>query len=42
MYMERDTTRLRIPNPHTGDITLNLLQRLLRQADITREEWEAV
>ena len=28
-----------IPNPHEGDIGVGLLRRLLRQADVTHEEW---
>ena len=39
-YMERGTQRLQIPNPHQGDISADLLVRLLRQAGISREEWE--
>jgi predicted RNA binding protein YcfA (HicA-like mRNA interferase family) len=33
--------RLVLPNPHRGFISVDLLARLLRQADITREQWEA-
>ena len=29
------------PNPHRGDISVALLTRLLRQAGITRDEWQA-
>jgi predicted RNA binding protein YcfA (HicA-like mRNA interferase family) len=32
--------RLSIPNPHGGDIDRGLLVRVLRQAGISREEWE--
>ncbi len=32
--------RLTLPNPHRGPISVDLLARLLRQAGITREEWE--
>lgn len=39
-YMVRGQTRLRIPNPHQGDIGRGLLTRILRQAGISREEWE--
>jgi predicted RNA binding protein YcfA (HicA-like mRNA interferase family) len=39
-FMSRDDLRLRLPNPHRGDISLNLLGRILRQAGITREDWE--
>lgn len=31
---------LRIPNPHQGDIGRELLARILRQAQVSREEWE--
>lgn len=41
-YMLRGTRRLWIPNPHEGDISRSLLQRILRQAGIPREEWEAL
>jgi predicted RNA binding protein YcfA (HicA-like mRNA interferase family) len=39
-YMKREVQRLAIPNPHQGDISRNLLSRILRQAGISREEWE--
>ena len=40
-YMRRaDGVKLTIPNPHSGDIDVGLLRRILRQAGITREEWE--
>ena len=28
-----------IPNPHEGEISVDLLRRILLQAGITREEW---
>lgn len=40
MYMVRGRHRVRIPNPHQGNITVGLLAVTLRQADISREEWE--
>ena len=39
-FMQRDNISLTIPNPHGGDIGPGLLARLLRQARVTREEWE--
>lgn len=39
-YMERGTTKLPLPNPHTGDISRGLLARILREAGISREAWE--
>lgn len=41
-YMVRGDVRLVIPNPHGGDISAALLSRILRQADISREEWEQI
>ena len=38
--MMRGNTTLRIPNPHQGDIGENLLVRILKQARISRAEWE--
>jgi hypothetical protein len=31
---------LTVPNPHGGDISVGLLKILLRQAGITRRDWE--
>jgi len=41
-YMKGRGRKLRVPNPHTEDISRGLLVRILRQAGIEREEWEAV
>jgi hypothetical protein len=37
--MRKGELRLRIPNPHGSDISVDLLKRILRQAEISREEW---
>ena len=39
-FMVRGSTVLTIPNPHRGDIGLGLLAIILRQAGVTRQEWE--
>lgn len=39
-YMVREEFKLTIPNPHGEDISKNLLAKILRQAGISREEWE--
>ena len=39
-FMIKGVTRLRIPGPHQGDISLNLLVHILRQAGIDRKTWE--
>lgn len=41
-YMRRERTRVNLPNPHKGDISQALLQRILKEAGISREEWEAL
>jgi hypothetical protein len=38
--MVRGSLRLVLPNPHRGDLSVNLLVRILRQAGVSREEWE--
>lgn len=40
--MVKGVSRIIIPNPHRGEIGREYLARLLRQAGISREEWEAV
>jgi hypothetical protein len=37
--MKRDATLIIIPNPHGGDISVDLLSEILRKAKIDREEW---
>ena len=39
-FLVRDNLRLRIPNPHQGDISKNLLKQILMQAGISQDEWE--
>ena len=39
-FMVKGNLRLRIPNPHRGDIGSNLLRAILRQAGISISEWE--
>jgi predicted RNA binding protein YcfA (HicA-like mRNA interferase family) len=40
-FMVRGDRVLTIPNPHRGDIGVELLAVILRQAGITRREWES-
>jgi len=39
-FMQRNGLVLTIPNPHRGEIGPRLLAVLLRQAGISRKEWE--
>jgi predicted RNA binding protein YcfA (HicA-like mRNA interferase family) len=41
-FMVRDDITVRLPNPHQGDIGQEFLARILRQARIDREQWEAL
>lgn len=39
LFMSRGNIDVRIPNPHEGDISVDLLARILKQAGVTRREW---
>ena len=38
--MVKESITIRIPNPHQGTIGKELLIRILRQAHISKEDWE--
>jgi hypothetical protein len=38
--MRRGDVTITLPNPHGRDIGVNLLATILREAGISREEWE--
>ncbi|MGZ5029890.1 MAG: hypothetical protein ACXV8I_04700 [Methylobacter sp.] len=38
-YMVKGDLVLTLPNPHKQEISVDLLKRLLRQADIDRDTW---
>ena len=38
-YMVRQSLVLSVPNPHRKVIGVELLQRILKQAEVSREEW---
>lgn len=40
--MQKGDLTVIIPNPHQGDIGINLLARILRRAGISKDEWEQV
>jgi predicted RNA binding protein YcfA (HicA-like mRNA interferase family) len=39
-YMFKADLQVIIPNPHKGDIGAGFLNRILKQADILRSDWE--
>ena len=38
-FMSKGSLDVRIPNPHQGDIGVDLLKRILEQAEISRDQW---
>ena len=41
-WMEKENIRLIIPNPHKGDIDVGLIRRILKQANISTEDWNSI
>lgn len=41
-FMVKDEITIRVPNPHQADIGVDLLARILRQADIKRDDREVL
>jgi len=39
-FMIKGSQKIRIPNPHVGDITPSLVKEILRQAGISSQEWD--
>lgn len=39
-FLVKGEIRLILPNPHQSEISKDLLARLLRQANVSRAEWE--
>jgi predicted RNA binding protein YcfA (HicA-like mRNA interferase family) len=40
LFMRKGQLKVRIPNPHRGDISYALLAEILRQAGISKSDWE--
>ncbi len=41
-FMKKGRLKLRIPNPHQGDVSVDLLKRILRQGKIKEADWERI
>ena len=41
-FMLKGDITIRLPNPHQADIGRELLARLLRQAGISKDDWESL
>ena len=42
LFMTQGVLKIRIPNPHRGDISQHLLSEILRQAKLDKNEWDAL
>ena len=40
LFMAKDKLKVRVPNPHRGDISKYLVVEILRQAGISFNEWD--
>jgi len=41
-FMIKGSQKIRIPNPHVGDISASLVKEILRQANISSQEWQSL
>lgn len=41
-FMKKGKLKLRVPNPHQGDIDGALINEIIRQAGISKEQWENI
>ncbi len=39
-FMIRGSQKIRIPNPHVGDVDISLMREILSQAGISSQDWE--
>lgn len=39
LFMSKGDLKVRVPNPHKGDISVPLVAEILRQAGISKGEW---
>jgi len=42
LFMEKNSLKVHIPNPHHGDISKYLVSEILKQACISIDDWESV
>lgn len=42
LFMVKGALKVRIPNPHHGDISKDLVSEILRQARISSKEWREI
>ena len=42
LFMVKGLLKIRIPNPHRSDISKHLIFEILRQAEISSDDWDNV
>ena len=42
LFMTKGELKVHIPNRHKGDISVGLTNEILRQADISKHDWDIV
>jgi len=42
LFVTNDNLKVRIPNPHRGDVSRHLISEILRQANISSKDWNKV
>ena len=40
LFMRKDRFKVYIPNPHRGDLSAQLVSKLVRRAEVSPEEWD--
>lgn len=38
-FMQKGKRKVKVPNPHEGDIDISLLTRILKQAGVTKSQY---
>ncbi len=39
-FMKKGELKLRIPNKHSGDLSVSLVNEILKQAEISKQDWD--
>lgn len=42
LFMKKEKLKVRVPNPHKGDISKHLVAEILKQADISPDDWDNI
>ncbi len=42
LFMKKGELKIRIPNPHGADVSVELVYRIIRQAGISKKDWDSM